>query len=50
MDILLLVALVIFAIGSVCVVVERPGWSRTGFILECVGVVIAAVVMLAKTF
>ena len=48
MNVLLLVALVVFAIGTVCVVVERPGWSRTGFILECVGAVIAAVVLISQ--
>ncbi len=45
---LFLVALLIFAVGSVCVVIERPGWSRVGFILECVGAVLAAVVALAQ--
>jgi len=45
---LLLVTAVVFAIGAVMVAASRPGWSQTGFILEAVAAVIAAVVLVAQ--
>jgi len=43
---LILVAAIIFTVGTVLVVLERPGLSRAGFALECVGAVIATVSLL----
>jgi len=46
MTLLFVVALCIFAVGSIMVAAGK--WSQTGFILEAVGATIAAVVALVQ--
>lgn len=41
-----LIAAIIFAIGAIMVVMERPGLSRAGFALEAVAGVLAVVGLL----
>lgn len=43
---LFLVAAILFVIGSGLVALERPGWSRTGFILEFVAGIVVLIGLL----